>query len=115
MRQMVAGLAMLAAGPAVAEDWRALTGAEITAALTDRVLIYDPEFEVTQSFLASGRTEYTFGNPRWGWWEVRGDTYCSLWPPSDEWECFETALSADGTSVRFTGTAGDTIDGTFFE
>ncbi|MEO1153365.1 MAG: hypothetical protein AAFV31_15175 [Pseudomonadota bacterium] len=115
MRQMVAGLAMLAAIPALAEDWRTLGGEEITAALTDRVLVYDAEFEVTQSFLASGRTEYTFGNPRWGWWDVRGDAYCSLWPPSDEWECFEIALNPDATMLRFIGAAGDITEGAFVE
>ena len=115
MRQLVAGLVMLAAGNASAEDWRTLTGKEVAAALTDREVIYDPEFDVSQSFFASGRTQYTFGNPRWGWWEVRGDASCSLWPPSDEWECFDVALSADGTTVRFIGAAGDTTDGIYAE
>ena len=115
MRQLVAGMILLAASPALAEDWRTLSGDEVATALTDREVIYDPKLEVSQSFYASGRTQYTFGNPRWGWWEVRGDAYCSLWPPSDEWECFDVALSADGTTVRFTGAAGDTTDGAFAE
>ncbi|MEL6643965.1 MAG: hypothetical protein AAFQ79_08530 [Pseudomonadota bacterium] len=115
MRQLVAGLVMLAASAAGAEDWRTLAGEEVTIALTEREVIYDLEFDVSQTFYASGRTKYTFGNPRWGWWEVRGDAYCSLWPPSDEWECYGVALSPDGASVRFIGAAGDVTDGVYAE
>lgn len=115
MRLAWAIVAILAAGPALAEDWRTLTGDEVTAALTGREVIYDAEFDVTQTFFASGRTQYTFGNPRWGWWEVRGDAYCSLWPPSDEWECYAVALSPDEGTVRFIGAEGDATDVVYAE
>lgn len=115
MRHCLAVMVCCAAAPALAQDWRPLAGDDIAAALAERTLIYDPELQVQQRFFASGRTEYTFGNPRWGWWEVRDDAYCSLWPPSDEWECFALALSADGRSVRFTGVAGDETVGDYSE
>lgn len=91
-----------------AEDWRALKGAEIAVALTDRDLIYA---NATQRFYASGRTLYDAGQESWGYWAVRGDQYCSQWPPSDGWDCYDMAQS--GAVLRFIGPDGSTIDGTY--
>ena len=70
---------------------RALTGAEIRAALADRTVIGDG---TTQKFHASGRTLYDDGQDSWGYWEVRGDRYCSNWPPQAGWSCYGMAADA---------------------
>lgn len=102
-------LVLLAATPALGEEWLPLTGAEITEALTGRALVYDNG--ATQDFRASGRTLYNAGRDSWGYWAVRGDQYCSMWPPSDLWACYDMARSTAG--VRFIGQAGEATDGLY--
>jgi len=97
--------------PAAAQDWTPLSGPEITAALTDRVLIYP---EARQDFRASGRTLYTYkGRDSWGYWEVRGDQYCSQWPPSDLWACYD--MDRSGERFRFVGAGQDDISEAVYE
>ncbi len=95
MRGLVMMLALWPSVTAAEEAWQALTGPEIAAALTARVLQY--EDGVQQDFRADGRTLYGEGD--WGAWRVQGDQYCSLWPPSDRWACYDVALR--GREVRF--------------
>ena len=56
-----------------------------------------------QSFEVGGATVYTGadGKQSSGRWDVRGDEYCSEWPPSDVWACYAMATStaADGTTI----------------
>jgi hypothetical protein len=85
---------MLAAGSAGAEEWRMLSGAEITAALTARVVQYQDG--ARQDFFADGRTLY---GESWGRWRVEADQYCSQWPPSDRWACYGVEVS--GIDLRF--------------
>lgn len=92
------------------QPWRAMSGAEIDAALSERTLRYTT---ATQKFYASGRTLYDAGRPSWGYWRVEGDQYCSQWPPSDLWACYGMARSGD--KLRFIGAQGDTTDGVYFE
>ena len=101
---------LVLAGAAQAETWRAMTGAEIAAALTDRVLVYT---DARQRFYASGRTLYDAGQESWGYWAVRGDQYCSQWPPSDAWDCYD--MATDGASLRFIAADGSATDGTYAE
>lgn len=89
-----------------AEEWTPLTGPEIEAALTDRRVQYD---DAWQEFRASGRTLYNAGRDSWGYWAVRGDQYCSQWPPADGWACYEMARRGDW--LRFIGSHGDVTDG----
>ncbi len=98
----------LAAAPAAAETWRSLTGAEIAAALTGRTVIYGPDEQV---FFPTGRTRHRLLGDRWGWWEVRGDAYCSLWPPREDWECFEVEQDMTGARLRFTDAEGQVTEG----
>jgi hypothetical protein len=53
-----------------------------------------------QSFSKGGETIYidASGAKTFGQWLVRGDKYCSLWPPSDRWVCYgmERGVTADG-------------------
>jgi hypothetical protein len=53
-----------------------------------------------QFFSKGGETIYVdaAGHKTYGQWLVRGDKYCSLWPPSDRWVCYavESGKTADG-------------------
>lgn len=88
--------------------WVSLTGAEITQALTGRVLDYGKQW---QDFRASGRTLYFAGRDSWGYWDVRGDQYCSMWPPSDLWACYE--IQQSGEMLRFVGSEGDVTEAVY--
>ncbi|WP_420863785.1 hypothetical protein [Algirhabdus cladophorae] len=107
MRRFALILAMMA-GPASADGFEAMTGAQINAALSDRSLTYAG---TTQKFYASGRTLYDAGRPSWGYWAVRGDQYCSQWPPNDTWDCYD--MASDGEIIRFIGPAGHVTDGVY--
>jgi hypothetical protein len=104
MRWLV--IAALLPGVALADDWKTLTGPEITEALTARVVTYAGDYR--QDFLADGTTLYD--DSRGVWW-VEGDKYCSQWPPSDRWDCYDVALN--GLDVRFTGKDGSVTEGRY--
>jgi len=103
-------VAAFCASPVLAQDWQPMSGDEITAALTDQVLTYE---DATQKFFASGRTLYDSSLPSWGSWAVRGDQYCSLWPPSDTWDCYNMARA--GQVVQFLDSYGNVSEGRFVE
>jgi len=108
MRRIALVLVVLA-GPLAAEGWVPLSGAEIVAALEGRKLQYDSAW---QDFRVSGRTLYNAGEDSWGYWSVRGDQYCSSWPPSDLWACYDMERSGD--RLRFVGSsAGDVSEGVY--
>ena len=110
MRRFALFLALLGS-PAMAQDWTPMTGDEIRAALSDRSLYY-PRTDARQTFHASGRTLYSVGgNDSWGTWRVEGDAYCSQWPPSDLWACYE--LDTDGVSLRFIAPGPDITEATY--
>ena len=108
MRVMVLVLTVLMPLQGVAQGypWVTLSGSEIEKILTDQTVDYA---EAWQDFRASGRTLYNAGRDSWGYWDVRGDEYCSMWQPSDLWACYSMARSGD--VVRFIGEAGDVTDG----
>ena len=103
-------LGMLA-GPAVAEEWRVLDGAGIAAALTARVLGYQDG--ALQDFKADGVTIFDAGRARFGRWAVRGDQYCSVWPPSEIWACYD--VEAMGLDVRFIARDGSVTEGRYID
>ena len=109
MRHFCAVLALVA-GPAFADEWVVLDGPGVAAALTDRTVTYEAAW---QTFNASGKTLYNAGTDSWGTWAVRGDRYCSQWPPNSAWACFDVDLSADGSAVRFRGQGADVTIGVF--
>ncbi|MEO1704887.1 MAG: hypothetical protein AAFR50_06050 [Pseudomonadota bacterium] len=98
-------LALVAILPtlALAEGFQSLTGSQIETALTGVTLTY--EGGEVQTFYASGRTLYDNGRPSWGTWAVRGDEYCSQWPPADGWACYR--MDGAGDVLRFIGESGD--------
>lgn len=98
------------ATPALTENFEPLTAAQITESLTDRKLQYENAW---QDFRASGRTLYNAGRDSWGYWAVRGDQYCSSWPPGDQWNCYNMARSGD--TLRFIAPDGSYTDGVYAE
>lgn len=102
---------ILALWPAVlsAEGFTRLTGDEIRAALTGKKLDYGEG--ISQTFDSSMSTQYFSGSPSSGRWAVRQDRYCSQWPPSDLWACYDVFQS--GETIRFVGDGGDITDGTY--
>jgi hypothetical protein len=46
---------------------------------------------------------------------VQGDLYCSVWPPSDRWDCYDIARSARGLDIRFTGDDGSVTVGRYVD
>jgi hypothetical protein len=98
MRALIAGM-LLWPGVLSAQDWQALDGQAVRAALEARVLAYPDG--TRQDFFADGRTLY---GQQWGKWGVQGDRYCSLWPPVDRWDCYDVAIL--GLEVRFTSAGG---------
>ncbi|TCL09129.1 hypothetical protein BXY66_1172 [Shimia isoporae] len=107
---VVLGVTSLWPGLLAANDMRQLSGSEIADVLTDRTLHYET---ATQVFYASGRTLYNAGSDSWGYWQIQGDQYCSQWPPSGLWDCYDVLLN--GKTVRFQGTDGSYSDGVYHD
>jgi hypothetical protein len=83
-----------------------LTGAEIRDALSGNTVngVQDG-VSWKQYFDPGGATTYVSGgraSP--GRWSVRGERYCSRWPPSDKWDCY--AMTGEGDVVTFIPEAG---------
>lgn len=81
---------MLVPAAAAIAGERALTGAEIRTALSGNTAegVQDG-VAWKQYFDPNGQTTYVSGgraSP--GRWSVRGDKYCSQWPPSERWDCY---------------------------
>jgi hypothetical protein len=99
-------LLLLLATPAIAAEEK-LSGDVIKAVLSDKVLTADDGGKkVEQIFQATGLTLYKVdGQQSIGTWKVEGDKYCSVWPPSQFWACYDvtreneviTFIASDGT------------------
>lgn len=84
-----------------------LSGAEIRAALSGKTVLGNQNGrEWRQVFFKGGSTDYTQsgGAPSQGRWRVEGDQYCSVWPPSDVWACYDMAM--DGDDILFIESGG---------
>ena len=111
MRRFALAVILAVPGVAGAGEFTDLDGAGVRAALEGRKLVYDSG--ARQDFRASGKTLYNAGQDSWGNWRVQGDQYCSEWPPSDLWACYD--LQTDGEVIRFIGEAGDITDGRYVD
>lgn len=80
---------------------RLLTGAEIAERLSGHTYRHaDVTKKVEQIFHVSGDTYYIEDSAQsQGRWEVRGDQYCSQWPPGESWSCYTVAI--DGEVLTF--------------
>ena len=112
MREIIGLLLLIQALPAAADE-RPLSGAEIRAALADKTVqgIAAGGKPYTQIFQKGGLTIYTVGPQASsnGFWEVRGDQYCSQWPPNESWSCYE--VTAEGASITFISASGKRYPG----
>ncbi|MGI9412117.1 MAG: hypothetical protein ACR2PM_00500 [Hyphomicrobiales bacterium] len=85
---------------------RPLTGDEIRAALSGNTVegVQDGA-DWKQYFDRNGQTTYVSGgraSP--GRWAVRGDRYCSQWPPSERWDCYR--MTGEGDRMTFVPAGG---------
>ena len=82
-----------------------MDGPAIRDALSGKIVAGDQNGRKwRQVFHAGGATEYSETNgrpssPSQGGWRVQGDRYCSVWPPSDVWACYDMAM--DGEEILF--------------
>jgi hypothetical protein len=65
-----------------------------------------------QEFKAGGVTLAGTGA---GKWRIDGDRYCSAWPPSETWACYEVDREARGRDLRFTDGAGHVTVGRYID
>ena len=92
---------------AAAVQWELPEGQALHNALAGLTLRY-PGGEV-QEFYPSGKTLYNAGQDSWGNWRIEGDQYCSQWPPSDLWTCYDVWV--DDNLIRFIDANGEFSDG----
>ncbi len=115
MRQFAGLLAtfsvLTCAGALAQEGFQPLGGEGIRAALTDARVDYTGKDQgAWQEFFADGRTLYGQGaGQSWGRWFLRGDQYCSTWPPSEHESCYRVAR--DAARIRFLGAGGAVFEG----
>lgn len=94
-----------------------LKGPEIEALLADATVTGgsgDSAFK--QYFAATGQTTYvgSENTPSQGSWRITGDQYCSVWPPSGTWACYDVEgdPSASPPTVTWIGESGTRYPGT---
>ncbi len=98
--------------PAFADEWQKLDGEGVKFALSARVLQYE---NAMQNFFKDGRTLYESPGVSWGRWQVVDDRYCSNWPPSGAWVCYDLERHERGQELRFTGPSGDITVGRYID
>lgn len=114
-RAFITASLIFAAGIAVAEPVK-LDGEAIRQALADKTVVGDQDGRKwRQVFHAGGSTTYREdgGRPSNGRWRVDGDRYCSVWPPSDFWACYDMAM--DGETIIFIESGGTEWRATFVD
>jgi hypothetical protein len=99
-------LLLLASLDAAAAEHK-LPGKEIREILSGRIVQGTNDGgDWRQSFSPSGDTVYsTQSGHSDGMWDVRGDQYCSRWPPGDHWTCYD--VLGDGDAVTFVSATGE--------
>jgi len=102
----------LPAAAALAGDgWEPLDGDGIRRALTERRLNFAGGG--WQTFAEDGGTMRQDGGLTRGRWEVRGDRFCAIFPPAEDWTCHAVARNAQARSIRFTAGDGTTTEGIY--
>jgi hypothetical protein len=83
-----------------------LNGEIIKAVLSDKVLTANTDGrKIEQIFQASGLTLYIVdGQQSQGTWKVEGDKYCSQWPPSQIWACYD--VTRENEIITFISSSG---------
>jgi hypothetical protein len=85
-----------------------ISGPQIREQLADRTFQQvkpATDHKIEQTFQRGGVTVYVVdGQVQLGQWKVEGDTYCSAWPPSDDWDCYD--ILQDKTALVFVSARG---------
>lgn len=97
----LASIALLTAGllDRVRADQQKLNGAQITSALEGRTVTgVQNGLAWEQDFQKGGITIYRAAgeDPSEGRWRIKSDQFCSQWPPSRAWICYDI-VREDGT------------------
>lgn len=110
MRSLLFGFcALMALGGAARADEHVLAGSAILETLRGATVSGDGW---SQSFPDGGATTYDRGGQvSNGRWDVRGDQYCSLWPPSDVWACYAMTIDEAGRTVTWIAADGSRTTG----
>jgi hypothetical protein len=100
----VAALLLVSSQIAAAE--RKLTGSEIASQLSGHTYqATENGRKVEQIFHEGGATFYTVeGSQSQGLWRTTSDQYCSQWPPSEAWTCYDVVQ--DGSAITFISSSG---------
>ncbi len=65
-------------------------------------ILNEAEFPVPGHFLTIYNVMPTSSSN--GLWDARGDHYCSQWPPTENWSCYD--MTGDGTQLTFIAAGG---------
>ncbi len=87
------------------EPEKPLSGDDIMAWLEGNTAISTKQDAPSkQVFVAGGATRYTIDGKSisTGYWRIRMDSYCSVWPPSSNWVCYGVTGSLAGEDRRLT-------------
>ncbi len=106
--RMIALILLSLPGSAAAQDWVLQDDAGIMAALGGKTVRYDAY--TVQHFGRGGDTQFVTERAADGRWAARGDQYCSVWPPSDVWACYDFYVA--GQDVQFIGSDRSVSQGT---
>jgi hypothetical protein len=89
--KMFGAIALLLLCPSAHAAEEKLSGEIIKSVLSEKVLTAKSGGKnIEQIFQSTGMTLYIVdGQQSQGIWRVEGDRYCSQWPPSKHWECYD--------------------------
>lgn len=103
---------MMLPSAAISDEWvRLLTDEAVFEAIADRTIEYDAY--TFQIFEAGGGTQYFTERMSEGRWAARAGQYCSTWPPSDTWACYD--IQVNGERVRFIASDRSVSEGFYRE
>ena len=110
MLRVIALLMLILPNFTLADEWIPIVQDEgIQEALNDRAVRYDPL--TFQYFNKNGSTRFITERASDGRWAARGGQYCSVWPPSDVWTCYDFQINGD--RVRFISKDGSVSEGVY--
>ena len=111
-----AALCVVLTVPAATASDRPLKGPEIDALIKGNTVTGKTgKGGWKQFFAANGETSYSSRGetPSYGSWEVRGDKFCSQWPPEQHWSCSTVTgdLNAAPKTITWISGGGKTFPG----
>ena len=100
---------LLSLGTAAQSEEVKLTGKQITDVLSEKeVKGYDNGQTSTQIFRSNGATFYSIDQAQQiGNWKIVAGQYCSVWPPSEQWVCYD--VFQEGSAIRFVSHSGTSV------